>query len=279
MSVQKRIVVLIGTGGMGLAAVRRTALGATVVLADFDEARLNAAADDLRVEGYDVVPQRVDVSKAESVEQLATDAAALGPVTTVIHTAGLSPVQAPVGAILAVDLAGTAIVLDAFGAVIAPGGAGVFIASMAGHMARLAPELEAKLATTPTAELLGLAEVAVSAIADAGAAYTLSKRANALRVRTASLAWGARGARVNSISPGIISTPMGAAELAGPSGDQMRGMIAGSATGRIGTPDDIAAAIAFLTGPDSTFITGTDLLVDGGVIASLMTRMVTGQPA
>jgi threonine dehydrogenase-like Zn-dependent dehydrogenase len=181
MSVQKRIVVLIGTGGMGLAAVRRTALGATVVLADFDEARLNAAADDLRVEGYDVVPQRVDVSKAESVEQLATDAAALGPVTTVIHTAGLSPVQAPVGAILAVDLAGTAIVLDAFGAVIAPGGAGVFIASMAGHMARLAPELEAKLATTPTAELLGLAEVAVSAIADAGAAYTLSKRANALR--------------------------------------------------------------------------------------------------
>lgn len=279
MSVQKRIVVLIGTGGMGLAAVRRTALGATVVLADFDEARLNAVADDLRVEGYDVAPQLVDVSKAESVEKLATDAAALGPVTTVIHTAGLSPVQAPVGAILAVDLAGTAIVLDAFGAVIAPGGAGVFIASMAGHMARLAPELEAKLATTPTAELLGLAELEVSAIADAGAAYTLSKRANALRVRTASLAWGARGARVNSISPGIISTPMGAAELAGPSGDQMRGMIAGSATGRIGTPDDIAAAIAFLTGPDSTFITGTDLLVDGGVIASLMTRMVTSQPA
>lgn len=279
MSVQKRIVVLIGTGGMGLAAVRRTALGATVVLADFDEAKLNAVADLLRVEGYDVVPQFVDVSKAESVEKLATDAAALGPVTTVIHTAGLSPVQAPVGAILAVDLAGTAIVLDAFGAVIAPGGAGVFIASMAGHMARLAPELEAKLATTPTAELLGLAELEVSAIADAGAAYTLSKRANAVRVRTASLAWGARGARVNSISPGVISTPMGAAELAGPSGDQMRGMIAGSATGRIGTPDDIAAAIAFLTGPDSTFITGTDLLVDGGVIASLMTRMVTSQPA
>lgn len=276
MSIQKRIVVVIGAGGMGQAAARRAGLGATVLLADFDEARLTEAADRLRDEGYDVVPKIVDVAKPDSVERLASDAAALGPVTTVIHTAGLSPVQAPVAAIVAVDLAGTAIVLDAFGAVIAPGGAGVFIASMAGHMARLGPELEAKLAATPTAELLGLPELQPQAIPDPGAAYTLAKRANALRVRMASLAWGARGARVNSISPGVVATPMAAAELAGPSGDQIRGMIAGSVTGRIGTPDDIAAAIAFLTGPESTFITGADLLVDGGAIASLMTRAATG---
>ncbi|TFC52228.1 SDR family oxidoreductase [Cryobacterium sp. TMT1-21] len=272
MSVQKRIVVCIGTGGMGLAAVRRTGLGATVVLADFDEVALQAAADRLRGEGFDVVVHLVDVAQAKSVHRLATDAAALGPVSTVIHTAGLSPVQASVDAILTVDLLGTALVLDAFGAVIAPGGSGVFIASMAGHLARLTPELEVKLAMTPTAELLRLAELEVSGITDSGAAYSLSKRANAVRVCAASVAWGERGARVNSISPGIISTPMGAQELAGPNGEQMRGMIAGSATGRIGTPADIAAAVAFLTGPDSTFITGTDLLVDGGVIASLTTR-------
>lgn len=271
MSVQKRVVVVIGTGGMGVAAVRRIGHGATVVLADFDEAKLTEVSDLLRGDGYDVVPHTVDVSKVDSVDKLATDAAALGAVTTVIHTAGLSPVQAPVGAILAVDLLGTAIVLDAFGAVIAPGGAGVFISSMAGHMVPVAPELEAKLAATATSELLDLAELQPDVLSNAGAAYGISKRGNVVRVRTASLAWGARGARVNAISPGVISTPMGAAELAGPSGQMMRGMIAGSGTGRVGTPDDIASAIAFLTGPDSTFITGTDLLVDGGVVASIKT--------
>lgn len=273
MSSQKRIVVVIGTGGMGVSAVRRIGAGATVVLADFDEAKLAAVAETLRLDGYDVVPHAVDVSKADSVEALATDAAALGPIMTVVHTAGLSPVQAPLGAVLAVDLLGTAIVLDAFGAVIAPGGTGVFIASMAGHLSQVSPELEAKLATTPTANLLALPELQADALPDAGLAYTVAKRANAVRVRTASLAWGARGARVNSISPGVISTPMGAAELAGPSGEHMRGMIAMSGTGRVGTPDDIAAAIAFLTGPDATFITGTDLLVDGGAIAAVKTRM------
>ena len=98
-----------------------------------------------------------------------------------------------------------------------------------------------------------------------------AKRGNQLRVRAAAPAWGARGARVNSLSPGVIATPMGEAELSGPTGEIMRQMIAGSPTGRIGTPHDIAAAVAFLVGPDAGFITGTDLLVDGGVVAAMST--------
>ena len=160
--------------------------------------------------------------------------------------------------------------LDAFCPAIAPGGAGVFIASMAGSLYPMSPELERRLATTPTADLLNLPELAEGAIPDPGSAYSIAKRANQVRVRAASVAWGRRRARVNAISPGIISTPMGAAELAGSSGPTMQGMLSESPAGRIGTPDDIAAAVEFLTGPHSTFITGTNLLVDGGVVAALL---------
>jgi NAD(P)-dependent dehydrogenase (short-subunit alcohol dehydrogenase family) len=161
--------------------------------------------------------------------------------------------------------------LDAFGTVMAGGGAGVFIASMAGTMTVLDPEFEARLATTPTAHLLELPELAPGAIADPGVAYGIAKRANQVRVRAASLTWGRRGARVNTISPGVIATPMGASELDGPSGPMMRSMIAGSGTARIGTPEDIAGAADFLIGPHASFITGTDLLVDGGVVALVRT--------
>jgi NAD(P)-dependent dehydrogenase (short-subunit alcohol dehydrogenase family) len=192
-------------------------------------------------------------------------------VTAVVHTAGVSPVQASVDAIMRVDLLGTALMLDAFGDVIGHGGAGVFISSMAGTMAALDPDFEVRLATTPTGQLLALAELSAGAISDSGTAYAIAKRANQVRVRAASLSWGRRGARVNSISPGVISTPMGAAELDGPHGEIMRAMIAASGTGRIGTPEDIAGAAIFLIGSDAGFITGTDLLVDGGVIASVLT--------
>jgi NAD(P)-dependent dehydrogenase (short-subunit alcohol dehydrogenase family) len=183
----------------------------------------------------------------------------------------VSPVQASVDAIMRVDLLGTALMLDAFGEVISPGGAGVFIASMAGTMASLDPDFEARLATTPTDQLLALGGLSGGAVMDPGTAYAVAKRANQLRVRAASLLWGRRGARVNSLSPGIIATSMGAAELDGPHGEIMRAMIAASGTGRIGTPEDIAGAVNFLIGDDAGFITGTDLLVDGGVIASLRT--------
>ena len=270
MSGDGRVVVVTGLGGMGEAIARRIGSGSTLVLADVNATALAAVAEGLRADGYLVVERVTDVSDAGAVDALAAAANERGRVDVVIHTAGVSPVQAPVEAILRVDLLGTALLLDAFGAVIAPGGAGVVIASMAGTMASLEPDLERRLATTATSELLGLPELAVGVVDNPGTAYGIAKRANQVRVRAASLAWGRRGARVNSISPGIISTPMGVAELGGPSGEFMRAMIAGSATGRIGTPHDIAAAVEFLTGPHSTFVTGTDLLVDGGVVASLV---------
>ncbi|MET7772640.1 SDR family oxidoreductase [Nocardia sp. NPDC005366] len=265
----KDVAVVIGTGGMGQAIARRIGSGRSVLLADFDEAALTAVADRLRGEGHQISTRVVDVSDQDSVRSLADAAAALGRVTHVAHTAGLSPMQATAEMILRVDLAGVAYVLDEFARVIAPGGAGVVIASMAGHMSGdYLAEHNRSLATTPAAELLDLPFLSSDELAYPAVAYALAKRANMLRVQAAAGAWGARGARVNSISPGIISTPMGQQELDGESGESMRAMVRMSASQRLGTPDDIAAATAFLLDPQAGFITGTDLLVDGGVVAA-----------
>ncbi len=263
------VVVVTGSGGMGTAVARRIGAGSTIVLADVAEETLNAAAEELGSEGLETITKVVDVSQADSVAELAGAAVTHGRIMSVVHTAGLSPVQTTPTAIMNVDLLGTAHVLDAFGAVIGDGGAGVFVSSMAGTMASLSPEFEHRLATTPTNALMDLPELAPGSLGDSGTAYVIAKRANQLRVKAAAGTWGERGGRVNSLSPGIIATPMGEAELAGPTGDAMRAMINGSASGRIGTPHDIAAAVEFLVGSQSSFVTGTDLLVDGGVVASL----------
>ncbi|GAA4722560.1 NAD(P)-dependent dehydrogenase, short-chain alcohol dehydrogenase family [Promicromonospora umidemergens] len=265
------VVVVIGAGGMGQAIARRQGSGRKLVLADFDQAGLDRTVEALRGEGHQVDGHVVDVSSATSVTDLADAAAAAGGVVQVIHTAGLSPTQATVDRILHVDLLGVAHVLDAFGAVVAPGGAGVVIASMAGSLTsgRLPAELEGALALTPTDQLLDLPFWTDQAFASPGAAYGLAKRANQLRVQAASRAWGARRARINSVSPGVISTPMGQEELDSGSGAQMRAMVEASGTKRLGTPGDIADAVAFLLGPESSFVTGTDLLVDGGVVAAV----------
>ena len=264
----REVLTVIGVGGMGQAIARRLGAGKTVLLADYNEATLASVAESLGADGHHVETRSVDVSSPESVHGLAEFAASLGSVTQVAHTAGLSPSQASAKAILAVDLLGVALVLDEFGAVIAPGGAGVVIASMAGHMfPPLGAEQERALGHNQPGELLQLDFI--SRIEDPNFAYPIAKQANHIRVRTASAHWGRRGARINSISPGIISTPMGQQELASPVGDGMRAMVAMSATGRLGTPEDIALATAFLLGPDASFITGTDLLVDGGVIAAV----------
>ncbi|MCX5399689.1 SDR family oxidoreductase [Streptomyces sp. NBC_00102] len=268
---QSNVVVVIGVGGMGQAIARRQGAGGTLLLADFDESVLDGVAEELRGHGHRVHTRPVDVSSRTSVAALADAAAALGPVTQVVHTAGLSPAQAPAAAILAVDLLGTALVLEEFARVVAPGGAGVVIASMAGHMVApsvLTAEQERALAHAPADDLLALPFLDADTLGPQGA-YPLSKYANRLRVRAAATGWGERGARVNSISPGVISTPMGRQELDGESGRHMRAMVEASGTGRLGTADDIAAAAAFLLGPDATFVTGTDLLVDGGVVAAL----------
>jgi NAD(P)-dependent dehydrogenase (short-subunit alcohol dehydrogenase family) len=269
-----KVLVITGAGGMGAAVARRSGAGGAVVLADVNAANLEREVGELSEMGYDAHGVPCDVSDKAAVSNLVEEAARLGPITQVVHTAGLSPVQASAEAIFKVDLYGFALMLDAFGAVVAPGGSGVFIASMAGTMFPLDDALVQALATTPTEELLGLE--AVSEVTDPGHAYSLAKRGNQARVEMACGAWGARGARVNSISPGIIATPMGNAELAGPNGDGMRMMIDLSASKRVGTPEDIAMAVEFLLGPNATFITGTDLLVDGGAVPFVKSMAASG---
>ncbi|MEV0735102.1 SDR family oxidoreductase [Streptomyces sp. NPDC050549] len=263
------LVVVIGVGGMGQAIARRQGAGNKLLLADFNEESLASVADLLRGQGHDIVTQAVDVSSRSSVAALADAAAQLGPVVQIVHTAGLSPVQAPAAAVLKVDLLGTALVLEEFGRVIAPGGAGLVISSMAGHMllTPLSAEQEQALAHTPADDLLDLPFADPEVVGQGS--YGLAKYGNRLRVQAASASWGVRGARINSISPGVIATPMGQQELDGDGGRMMRAMISASGTGRLGTPDDIAEAAAFLLGPGASFITGSDLLVDGGVVAAV----------
>ncbi|CAO5241237.1 SDR family oxidoreductase [Frankia sp. AgKG'84/4] len=268
-----QVLVVVGAGGMGEAVARRLGAGRTILLADVSEQTLTRAEESLTGEGLTVLPHVVDVSAAESVRELAAAAAAAGEVTALVHTAGLSPVQASTEAILAVDLLGVALVLDAFVEVIAPGGAAVVIASMAGQMAGLTGEQETALAATPTGELLDLPFLAPDKLQPA-VAYPLAKRANQLRVRALSVPWGRRGIRINSVSPGVIVTPMGQAELTGESSAYLRAMVRASGTARFGTASDIAAATAFLLGPEASFVTGSDLLVDGGQLAAVTTDQV-----
>jgi NAD(P)-dependent dehydrogenase (short-subunit alcohol dehydrogenase family) len=271
--VSSEVLVVIGSGGMGVSVARRVGAGRVIVLADVDRACLDAAATALSSDGHQVLTREVDVTVRDSVAALAEMAEGTGRVTAVVHTAGLSPQQASAAAILAVDLLGVANIMDEFGRVIEPGGAAVVIASMAAHLQpALDPAVERQLATTPTDDLLGLDMC--SSITDSRVAYPFAKRANQIRVAAAAGAWGERGARINCISPGVISTAMGRLELSGESGKLMQTMIDNAGLRRVGTPEDIAAAAEFLLGPASAFITGTDLLVDGGVIAAIQTGTI-----
>ena len=273
----EQVVVVIGVGGMGEAIARRQGPGRRLLVADFNAETLESLASSLKSDGYDVSAHRVDVGSPESVHALAQAAVSAGAVTQFVHTAGLSPTQASAEAILRVDLFGVAAVLEAFGEVIAPDGAGVVIASMAGHMmGDLSPDQQKDLATASLDRLPALAYLQPDHVSEPGHAYAVAKYANRLRVMAESVRWGKRGARLNSISPGVIATPMGREELGGDSGQVMRAMVDASGTARLGTPFDIANAVAFLLGPESTFITGTDVLVDGGVVAAIRAGALGG---
>jgi NAD(P)-dependent dehydrogenase (short-subunit alcohol dehydrogenase family) len=263
------VIVVIGPGSIGQAIARRVSAGKRVVLADLRPENAAAAAKVLGDAGFEVVTATIEVSSRESVRALVQTATRLGDVTGVIHAAGVSPTQATPATILAVDLYGTALVLEEFGNVIASGGAGVVIASQSGHrLGALTAEQDRALATTPADELLALPLLQPDQVKDSLHAYQLAKRGNSLRVMAEAVRWGKRGARVNTISPGIIFTPLARDELTGPRGAGYRRMIELCPVGRGGTPDEVGTVGALLMGPDGAFITGSDFLMDGGVTAA-----------
>ena len=263
----KEVSVLVGAGSIGMAIARRVGVGRITVLADYSIDNANKAAKILEDAGFETRTVRTDLGNREDILELVRFAASLGPVKYLINAAGVSPSQAPVEKILQVDLYGTSVLLEEFGKMIAERGSGVVISSQSGHrLPALSLQENEALATAPVEELLRLPFI--QAITDTLKAYQYSKRCNVLRVAGEACAWGRRGATINSISPGIIITPLANDELHGPRADGYLKMIAGAPAKRAGTPDEVGDLAEFLMSSRGRFITGTDILIDGGTTAS-----------
>lgn len=263
----KQVVVLVGAGSIGVAIARRVAAGKHLVLADYSLANAQAAAQTLENAGFACSIQQCDLGSKEDILKLVKYATSQGDVTNLINAAGVSPSQAPVERILQVDLYGTSVLLEEFGKVIAPGGSGVVISSQSGHrLPALPQEQNDALAMTPADELLELPFL--RDISDTLKAYQYSKRCNVLRVMAEATRWGKRDATINSISPGIIITPLANDELHGPRKDGYLKMIAGMPARRAGTPDEVGDLAEFLMSSRGRFISGADFLIDGGCTAS-----------
>lgn len=263
----KKVAVLIGTGGIGQAIARRIGAGKHIVLADLNPDATERAGKILNDAGFEVSTTIADLASRESILNLIEHAKQFGPITNLVNAAGVSPSQAPVSVILKVDLYGTSVLLEEFGKVIADGGSGIVISSQSGHrLHALSEEENTALATAPTEELLSLPFI--TSITDTLKAYQYSKRCNVLRVMGEAQKWARRGATVNSISPGIIITPLANDELKGPRGDGYRKMLSLCPCGRAGTPDEVGDLAEFLMSSRGRWITGSDFLIDGGTTAS-----------
>lgn len=266
---RKDTIIWMGAGQIGLAIVRRIASGKKVIIGDKSLEHVRAAADLLNQAGFDAVAMAADLSSRESILSVINEARKYGAVKYLVNAAGVSPSQASIETILNVDLYGTAVLLEEVGKVIAEGGCGVTISSQSGHrMPALTPEEDRALATTPTDELLSLSLLQPGNVRDTLHAYQLSKRCNVKRVMAEAVKWGERGARINSISPGIIVTPLAVDEFNGPRGDFYKNMFAKCPSGRPGTADEVAHVAELLMSEKGAFITGSDFLIDGGATAS-----------
>lgn len=264
----KDVMILTGAGQIGMAIARRMGYGKKIVVGDKRLENAQSVARIMNEAGFDVTPMEMDLSSRASILHLIDEARQLGDITMLVNAAGVSPSQAPVEAILKVDLYGTAVLLEEVGKVIAPGGVGVTISSQSGHrMPQLTAAEDAQLACTPTEELLSLELLQPERIRDTLHAYQLAKRCNEKRVMAEAVKWGKRGARINSISPGIIVTPLALDEFNGPRGDFYKTMFARCPAGRPGTADEVANVAELLMSDRGAFITGADFLVDGGATA------------
>ena len=266
---KRDIIVIAGAGQIGMAIARRMAYGNRVFVADWKMENAETIAKTMIEAGFDVVPIKVDISDRTSVLHLIETALKEGEISMFINSAGVSPSQASIEQILKVDLYGTALLLDEFGKIIKEGGTAVTISSQSGHrMPALTPEEDKLLATTPTEDLLNLNILKPENISDTLHAYQMAKRCNVKRVMAEAVKWSNRRARVNSISPGIIITPLALDEINGPRGDFYKNMFAKSPAGRPGIADEVANVAELLLSEKGSFITGADFLIDGGATAS-----------
>lgn len=262
------VVVLFGAGAIGEAIVRRVAAGRKLLLADYSEDKLDTMKQNLSEAGFSVETIKADLSSRTSIKEVVKKAQSLGEIMGLVNAAGVSPSQASAEQVLKVDLYGTSVLLEEFGKVMAPGGAGIVISSQSGHrLPGLSVEDNQALAMTPTEDLLNLPILQPDVITDSLAAYQYAKRTNVLRVAAESVKWQKRGARINAISPGIIMTPLALDELNGPRGAGYKKMFDSMVTKRPGTPDEIAGLAELLMDRRSAFITGSDFLADGGITA------------
>ena len=265
----REVMLLTGAGQIGMAIARRMGYGMKVVVGDRRLENARAAAGIMNAAGYDVFPMEMDLSSRQSIKRLIAEGQKYGDITMLVNAAGVSPSQAPVEAILKVDLYGTAVLLEEVGAVIAPGGVGVTISSQSGwRMPALTAEEDELLAVVPAEELLALDMLQPKNIRDTLHAYQLAKRCNEKRVMAEAVKWGQRGARLNGIAPGIIVTPLALDEFNGPRGDFYKNMFAKCPAGRPGTADEVANVAELLMSRRGAFITGRTVLIDGGATAS-----------
>ena len=266
---KKDVMILTGAGQIGMAIARRMGYGKKIVIGDKKPENAQAIAKIMNDAGFDVEAMEMDLSSRESIKNLIAKAQEYGEIAMLVNAAGVSPSQAPIEAILKVDLYGTAVLLEEVGKVIKEGGVGVTISSQSGHrMPALTPEEDEQLACTPTEELLSLDILQPENIKDTLHAYQMAKRCNEKRVMAESVKWGEKGARINSISPGIIVTPLAIDEFNGPRGDFYKNMFAKCPAGRPGTADEVANVAELLMSDKGAFITGSDFLIDGGATAS-----------
>lgn len=265
----KNVMILTGAGQIGMAIARRMGYGMKIVIGDKRPENAQTIAKVMNDAGFDVIPVEMDLSSRVSIQNMIAEAQKYGDITMLVNAAGVSPSQAPIEAILKVDLYGTAVLLEEVGKVIAPSGVGVTISSQSGHrMKQLTPEEDEQLACTSTEELLNLPLLQPENIRDTLHAYQLAKRCNEKRVMAESVKWGEKGARINSISPGIIVTPLAIDEFNGPRGDFYKNMFVKCPAGRPGTADEVANVAELLMSDKGAFITGADFLIDGGATAS-----------
>ena len=263
------VMLLIGAGQIGMAIARRMGYGKKIVVGDRTQKNAESVSRILNEAGFDTSPVEMDLSSRESILNMIAEAQKFGEISMLVNAAGVSPSQAPIETILRVDLYGTALLLEEVGKVIGCGGVGVTISSQSGHrMPALTPEEDELLATTPTDALLALDMLQPDRIRDTLHAYQMAKRCNVKRVMAEAVKWGERGARVNSISPGIIVTPLAIDEFNGPRGEFYKNMFAKCPAGRPGTADEIANVAELLMSDRGAFITGADFLIDGGATAS-----------